>query len=239
MQERGQLKLQKYTVLNRKIRSPRLRRAIQKAQRISEERERTARKSTMQYGESIRLQRERVYEERRHIQNISSFNQNYFLNVGHEIIQGFLSGQTEKTSDSDLMRFALDNISYNPEIHLDDMDEKSKENMEDYLLNIARRQLMGKLEILDSEEQEKQYFRMMVLKAIDESWIEEVDYLQQLKSLMEGRQYTQRNMMFEYHMEAYRSYGIMRKRIKKQMMRNILLGEIRLKENGDFQVVLP
>ncbi|MEJ7190521.1 hypothetical protein WL285_13400, partial [Staphylococcus warneri] len=45
----------------------------------------------------------------------------------------------------------------------------------------------------------QQFLRKAVLKAIDTAWIEQVDYLQQLKANVNQRQKGQRNAMFEYH----------------------------------------
>ncbi|MCD8379753.1 MAG: accessory Sec system translocase SecA2 [Lachnospiraceae bacterium] len=239
VQEHGKLKFQKYAQQNRQIWSPRLKRAVRKAQSISEERERTARKSTQQYGESIRLQRERVYEERRRIQNISSFEYRDFMKIERGIVEDFMNEKAQQPDRSDLIRFVLDNITYNPKKFPDGQSRWTKKDMRKYLLQTAADQLQEKIQVLENEEKINQYFRIMILKAIDEAWIEEVDYLQQLKALMEGRQYTQRNMMFEYHVEAYHSYEEMQKRIKVRMMKNILLGEIQIKKDGDLQVVLP
>ena len=84
-----------------------------------------------------------------------------------------------------------------------------------------------------------QFYHMMTLRAIDDAWIEEVDYLQQLRTSIMDRRYTQHNVMFEYHREAYFSFQKMEKRMKKETMRNILLGELVRRKDGSVQVLMP
>lgn len=237
--EHGKRKLQKHTGKDREIRSPRLKKGIARAQRVSEENGRSARRSTLIYGESIRLQREKVYEARRKIQNMENCDKAYYMSMEREVIREFLGGSKKRPNKQKVIRFILDNITYSLKELPKDEDIRTKERAEAYMMQLAERQLEEKLRQLDTKSRQNKYFQMMTLKAVDESWIEEVDYLQQLKAAMTGRQFTQRNMMFDYHLEAYRAYQRMQKRIKKQMMRNILLGDIEFNGKGELQAVLP
>ncbi len=54
-----------------------------------------------------------------------------------------------------------------------------------------------------------------LLKAIDSCWLEQVDYLQQLKASVNQRQNGQRNAIFEYHRVALDSFEVMTRNIKK------------------------
>ena len=83
------------------------------------------------------------------------------------------------------------------------------------------------------------FLRRMTLRALDDLWTEQVDYLQQLRQTVSGRQYAQRNIIYEYHKSAYRSFEKMRKRVKEEMLRNIFIGEIEEKPDGDVQILLP
>jgi preprotein translocase subunit SecA len=55
------------------------------------------------------------------------------------------------------------------------------------------------------------YTRACMLKALDEGWVEEVDYLQQLQYAIVSRGTAQRNPIFEYSREAYRSFQDMQR----------------------------
>ncbi|MCD8109473.1 MAG: accessory Sec system translocase SecA2 [Clostridiales bacterium] len=235
----GRERLQKHTRQDRKIRSLWLKHGISHAQRISEDRERDARRSTLMYGESIRLQRENVYRERIRIQNIGLYNFNYYILMEEEIVDDFLDRTEDALTVQKVARFILDNITYQLERFPDEKDVKTREWAKAYIMDIAKKKLAEKLAQLDSETYRDKYFQVMMIKAVDESWIEEVDYLQQLKAVMEGRRFTQRNMTFDYHLEAYRSYERMRMWVRRRMLKNIFLGEISDEQEGELRITLP
>lgn len=61
-----------------------------------------------------------------------------------------------------------------------------------------------------------EYCRLCTLKALDDGWIEEVDYLQQLQAAISGRSTAQRNLLYEYQREARLSFRDMEKSIKRR-----------------------
>ena len=86
----------------------------------------------------------------------------------------------------------------------------------------------------------KEYIRLCCIRAIDDAWVEQVDYLQQLQYVVSGRSAAQRNPVFEYHEEAYRSFLCMEKIIKKEIVRNIFLGKMEVdKTTGEMNVLFP
>lgn len=78
-----------------------------------------------------------------------------------------------------------------------------------------------------------------MLKAIDENWIEQVDYLQQLRSALSGRQSSLKNPLVEYYQEAYEGFEYMKKRIKEQIVKNLLMSELGLNPKGEVLMHFP
>ena len=74
---------------------------------------------------------------------------------------------------------------------------------------------------------------------LDDGWVEEVDYLQQLQAAISGRSSAQRNLLFEYQREAKISFEDMEKSIKKAMIRNILLGEVSFGKDNEMIILYP
>jgi len=66
-----------------------------------------------------------------------------------------------------------------------------------------------------------------------------VDYLQQLQYAVGGRSTAQRNPVFEYQEEAYDSFLLMERTIKKEIVRNIFLGQKEYRKTGEMQVLFP
>ena len=69
--------------------------------------------------------------------------------------------------------------------------------------------------------------------------MEQVDYLQQLQYVVSGRSTAQRNPIFEYHEEAGESFLLMEKAIKRDIVRNIFLGQKKYGKTGEMQVLFP
>ena len=66
-----------------------------------------------------------------------------------------------------------------------------------------------------------------------------MDYLQQLQYVVSGRATAQRNPVFEYQVEAYASFQRMENTIKKEIVRNIFLGEKAYGKTGEMYVLFP
>lgn len=96
-----------------------------------------------------------------------------------------------------------------------------------------------KKEILNNTKGYLDFQRLATLKAIDETWVDQVDNLQQLKGIVTGRQTAQKNPLYEYYNEALDSYDKMRSLIKERIIRNILLSDIRIEKNGEVTILFP
>ena len=218
------------------IGSGRVIREVKRCQRVSEEQARSARGYTLMFGESVRLQREMIYQMRNEILEHPVTDPRYYLSVERALILDFLDeGQNVKT----VIRYCLDNINYNPETLPRETDLRTELDVIKYLMRETNLELKKKLALLDTDERRVRFFQSMTLKAIDEAWMEQVDYLQQLRKTMAGRRYTLRNVAYEYHLESFEASKRMQKKIRSNMMRNILLGEIVFSREEGMQVVLP
>ena len=84
-----------------------------------------------------------------------------------------------------------------------------------------------------------QFMRVAVLSAIDEAWVEQVDYMQQLQSAVSGRATAQRNLLFEYQDDSFASFRSMEGTVYENAMRNILLSDIYVDEKRQLHIVFP
>ena len=71
------------------------------------------------------------------------------------------------------------------------------------------------------------------------TWKELIDYLEQLKYAVAGRASAQRNVMFEYQNEAFESFLDTEKAVKCNIIRNILLSDVKIGKDGRLQVIYP
>ena len=82
----------------------------------------------------------------------------------------------------------------------------------------------------------EQFIREATLKAVDDGWVELIDYLEQLKYAVAGRASAQRNVMFEYQNEAFESFLDTEKAVKCNIIRNILLSDVKIGKDGRLHV---
>ena len=111
--------------------------------------------------------------------------------------------------------------------------------MESYLLSRVKRGLLEQRKKLGSDRQMKDFLRKAALQAIDDAWIEQVDYLQQLQAAISGRTSAQRNLLSEYQKDALDAFLKMEEIIQRQIMRNVLLSNVYVDEEGEIHMILP
>ena len=136
-------------------------------------------------------------------------------------------------------RYMLDNVSYQVDPEKAHQTFRSKKTKENFLWEIAKSELEAKYEILGTDEVIAQFQRMAILKAIDENWVEQVDYLQQLRMALSGQYTSQKNPLVEFFQEAYQSFERMKEAAKEQMVRNLLLSRVEINKKGEIVLHFP
>lgn len=93
-------------------------------------------------------------------------------------------------------------------------------------------ELQRKKERLKKPEAVEEFYRLAILKAIDECWVEEVDSLQQLKGVVSTRKVG----MTDYYKESLQSYQQLSARVREVIIRNIMLSSFELSETGKLSI---
>ena len=197
-----------------------------------------SRKNAMDYDQVMQRQRALIYATRDHLLDGEVMDFEKIKKLAKENIKEFLAEQEEYTVDV-LNRYILDNISYrldeeiNPE-YLSDTNKITK-----YLIGIVRKGLKEQEGKLEDSELMNDFLRIATLQAIDDAWVEQVDYLQQLQVAVSGRASAQRNLVYEYQQDALESFRKMEKDIKKNIIRNILLSNVYVNAEDKISILLP
>lgn len=223
--------LEKYVEKGKYISKRRIKKLINKSQKIREESSVFQRKSSVDYDSVMQRQRTIMYKTRNDLLDGKSLDENYLLSICEDNIKDFVKSN-KKLDSYGVHRYVLDNLSY----RLQEMDESTK-NQKDYLIQYSKMAFNNKKKSLGDRFSE--YCRLCTLRALDDGWVEEVDYLQQLQAAISGRSSAQRNLLFEYQREARISFEDMEKSIKKAMIRNILLGEVSFGKDNEMIILYP
>lgn len=239
VREFGKKGLDRYREGNRRIRNPFLIHAVHNAQKISAEMARAGRKATKDYGESMEKQRNLIYSTRNEVMKKVPLNREYYLEMEEKVVDNYLNRLGHLPDPDDAVRFVMDNLSYSFEGFPDQSILASRESVKKYLMTIAENALEKKRAAIGNRRMLEQYYRLMTLHAIDQAWVEQVDYLQQLRQVISGRQYARHNVKFVFPQEAYKGFEKMQMQIRIGIMRNILLGEPVWGEDGKLRVLYP
>lgn len=234
----GERVLEKYVDKDRWISKRKLKKLINGSQKTQEEQAVTQRRSSVDYDKVVKRQRTMMYEVRNRLLDGGSLRLRMVQTLAYESVDIFLNGKHRLTT-SDVTRYVLDNLSYNLDNRFLQIDLIKKKTLKKALIAYINTVWREKRNSFSSKQEMKEYIRLCVLRAIDDAWVEQVDYLQQLQYVVSGWATAQRNPVFEYHREAYEAFIRMEKTIKQEIVRNIFLGEKAYSKSGEMYVSFP
>lgn len=216
----------------RELKSLRFRWAMKRTQKQHDNQGYNKRKQTMDYDESSKKQRNLIYSQR---DELISENGRFKFNAEKFILKyldGYLAKHKADFTRNELSRLIFDNLSYTYNGVPDNFPITDKAEIKKLLHQIVKQKLREKEAKLENVEEIERFYRLSVLKAIDTGWVEEVDNLQQLRSVVESRSSAQRNPVYEYHKEASKSFEKMQEYVNKLIVQNIMLSVIEIGADG-------
>ena len=234
----GPPKVEKYIESTRHVGKRKLKKMINTAQKTGEEFAVLSRKQAMDYDQVLQRQRELIYATRNQLLDGEEIERERILEIAAGNIRQFIASGKNADAQS-LGRYILDNISYRLEDDLSRISVMDDAGIMNYLLKRVYEGLHEQEERLGSKERMNDFMRVATLRAIDDAWVEQVDYLQQLQAAVAGRASAQRNPVFEYQHEALESFKKMEKTILKNIIRNILLSNVYIDAEQKLRILLP
>ena len=210
---------------------------VAKAQYSSDSAGRAARIHTLEYAESMNIQREMMYKERNRLIDGSRDLED----VVGEIIDTYIDQVASSNYESRelLFHFIVTNISFHVKELPEDIDVTNKTAVRSFIKQIIDKELSEKRALLEQHDLYEQFLRLSLLKAIDYNWVEQVDYLQQLSMAISGQSAAQKNPIVEYYQEAYAGFETMKEQIRVDMVRNLLMGLVEVTPKGEIITHFP
>ena len=210
---------------------------VAKAQYSSDSAGRAARIHTLEYAESMNIQREMMYKERNRLIDGSRDLED----VVGEIIDDYIDQVASSNYESRelLFHFIVTNISFHVKELPEDIDVTNKTEVRSFIKQIIDKELSEKRALLEQHDLYEQFLRLSLLKAIDYNWVEQVDYLQQLSMAISGQSAAQKNPIVEYYQEAYAGFEAMKEQIRADMVRNLLMGLVEVTPKGEIMTHFP
>ena len=219
---------------NMPIASKMISKAVENAQKKVEGRNFSIRKNVLKYDDVMNAQREIIYKQRREVldgEDIHNNILNMINSIAEETVSMFIEGEDGKTVNVESLNaeianiFGLDMLYYIKE-HKDDstaiIEELEKQATEKY---------QAKEEEI-TEEKMRELERVVMLKVVDEKWMNHIDSMDELKNGIGLRAYGQQDPVVKYRMEGMDMFEEMVANIKVDVVK--ILMNIR-KQNGNVQ----
>ncbi len=250
----GPTEVQKKLAEGKQFHAGRVRKVVGDAQRLCEETGAYSRKQALAYDEVMREQRNLIYKMRDDLLEGGTLPREKILAIAQENIEAWLL----HNDGSQLTRYVMENLTgrLKPDMRTQLIkqgralaesvngawkefgSEKELVKTRQLLTQIAWQGLDAQRAKFANDQEMNDFIRRAVLHAIDDAWVEEVDYLQQMQSAVQGRRYAQLNPIFEFRKVAFEAFTGMEVTIKQSILRNILLSQIYV-EDGKTRYAMP
>ena len=197
--------------------------AIQKAQKRVEARNFDIRKYVLEYDDVMNQQRKVVYDQRRKILEGEDMKDQILSMVDHIIEKGMETYADpklylEEWDFAGLLKYAEKYFLAPGDLKLEEIEDMSREEVEDKLKTIAHETYNAREESIGSPMM-RELEKAVMLKVVDSKWMEHLDDMDMLKEGISLRSYGQRNPIVEYKVEAFDIFEEM----QQAMMETIIL----------------
>ncbi len=190
-------------------------RAVENAQKKVEGRNFSIRKNVLKYDDVMNAQREIIYKQRRQVldgENIHDSIVNMIKAVADSIVGMFIEGEEQQLNVESLNTEIINIFGI-------DMLDYIKENKND-ISKISEELKKKAMEIYAQKEEEigsdqmRELERVVMLKVVDEKWMNHIDSMDELKNGIGLRAYGQKDPVVQYRLEGFDMFDEMISDIK-------------------------
>ncbi len=204
--------------------------AVENAQKNVESRNFRSRKSVLEYDDVMNTQREVIYGQRRQVLDGDNLRDTVMNNL-HRVIEGLVATVTaEQGAISNQQELAallahMDNI-YFPKgmVHFTDEELAAMQpgQLEQKLFDCAEKTYQAK-ETAYGEKLMRELERVIMLRVVDEYWMDHIDAMDELKQGVGLRAYGQHDPVIEYREQGYEMFEATINAIREEMVRRLFL----------------
>ena len=213
--------------------------AIENAQKQVESRNFQTRKNVLQYDDVMNTQREVIYKQRRQVldgEDLQGSIQNMIHTMVENAIQGHMGEQKHMDAESFREATALFHTMFLQPGELALTDEELQKYNEQHLVELVENRAK---EVYAAKEQEigsplmRELERVLMLRVVDEYWMDQIDSMNDLKQGIGLRAYAQTDPVVAYKKEGYEMFEQMVAAIQEETLRRLFL--VRLRKNEEVK----
>jgi len=215
------------------IEHPLITRSIENAQKKVEAANFSARKYVLEYDDVMNKQREVIYSQRQKILNTNNLKDTIIDMIEKVIdyIVEMYTGEREYPEEWDmdgLMEYAESIFLPKGALKLENVEDMKREDLKKLLMEKA-------LELYEAKEKElgsdvmREFERVVMLKVVDQKWMDHIDAMDQLRQGIGLRAYGQKDPVMEYKFEGHQMYQQMIYSIREDTVRYIFQAQVSTK----------
>ena len=209
--------------------------AIENAQKQVESRNFQTRKNVLQYDDVMNTQREVIYKQRRQVldgEDLQQSIQSMLRSTIENAIRGHMGEQKHMTAEEFREATALFHTMFLLPDELRLTDEELQGYTADGLVDLVMEKAQA---VYQRKEQEftpplmRELERVIMLRVVDEYWMDQIDAMNDLKQGIGLRAYAQTDPVVAYKKEGYEMFEQMIAAIQEETLRRLFLVRIQRK----------
>ncbi|CAI2575116.1 protein translocase subunit SecA [Apilactobacillus kunkeei EFB6] len=213
------------------IKSRLITKQVESAQKRVEGNNYDSRKQVLQYDDVMRQQRSVIYNERYQVitedKSLDWVMKPMVKRTINRIVNLHTQGDKKDWDLSTILDFAISGLVSPDMISLSDLEDKSADEIKDFLVELSEKVYKEKKEQLYDPEQMLEFEKVVVLRVVDSHWTDHIDEMDQLRQSIGLRGYGQLNPLVEYQREGYQMFEEMVSDIDYDATRLFMKAEIR------------
>ena len=209
--------------------------AVESAQRNVEGRNFRARKNVLEYDDVMNTQREVIYAQRRKVLDGENLRDNV-LSMLRQVVEGQVTTEMAETGGLHTPEQMTALLTHFENIYFpkgacqgEDWTKLSREDLTDRLYQLAL-DTYTKKEQFYGEPMMRELERVVMLRVVDEYWMDQIDAMDDLKQGITLRAYAQEDPVVAYKREGYEMFEAMIQAIREETVRRIFLARIQTNE---------
>ena len=213
-----------------------LTKAIENAQTTVESRNFQSRKSVLEYDDVMNKQREIIYQQRREVldgkdlkDTILSMTRNA---IADHVAMAFGEAQALDAAGCREMLRGLEGLYFPKDTFQfteDDAADKTQQDFTDLFLEAAEKTYEAKEAEIGTPLM-RELERVIMLRVVDEYWMDHIDAMEELKKGIQLRAYAQTNPVDAYKKEGFEMFEAMIQAIQEETIRRIILARVQTNE---------
>ncbi|MGG0409483.1 preprotein translocase subunit SecA [Peribacillus simplex] len=212
------------------IQSKMVTRAVESAQKRVEGNNFDSRKQLLQYDDVLRQQREIIYKQRFDVMESENLREIVETMITASIQRNVVAfapmGDEEGWNLQGLVDYLNGNLFNEGSITVADLEGKNESELVEFILAKVKESYDQKEEEL-TEEQMREFEKVIVLRAVDSKWMDHIDAMEQLRQGIHLRAYGQIDPLREYQSEGFAMFEAMIASMEDEVAKYIMKAEIR------------